>query len=125
MHILLEEDNLLCVKINTKVQRMRLEAPVNWPCNVTVDAAGKVQIRLTKRNPGLWSRYGSLEPFTGSVPEYWEVAIVNSTPVTHNTYQIDLAYTENVFNYIPVGHHVLLKACVNGKLNHCCNLTGC
>jgi len=113
VHILLEENNLLCLKINKRIEHLRLEAPVSWPCNVTVDVGGKVQIRLMKQSPGLWSRVGTVVPSTAPVAEYWEAAVVSRTAVTHNTYQIDLAYTKNVFNYIPVGHHVNVKACVN------------
>ncbi|XP_054269559.1 cytochrome b5 reductase 4-like [Macrosteles quadrilineatus] len=113
VHIQLEGDSLLCLRINNKNQHLRLESSVSWPCGVTTDAAGKVQLRLKKLKPGLWSRFGSFEPSTKDIAEFWEASVINIVTVTHNTYQIDFAYTENVYNHIPVGHHVTVKAVVN------------
>uniref|UniRef100_A0A1B6L8E0 Uncharacterized protein n=1 Tax=Graphocephala atropunctata TaxID=36148 RepID=A0A1B6L8E0_9HEMI len=113
--VYLESEDLLCVKITNKVQHLRLESAVSWPCCVLVDGNGKVQIKLSKKKPGLWSRYGTLETCSGNVAEYWEMSVVNSTIITHDTSQIDLMYTQNVFNYFPVGHHVFVKAEINGE----------
>lgn len=109
VHILLNGDNLLYLKINLSVQLLRLESSVSWPSNVTVDSVGKVQVRLNKKKPGLWSRFGTVESIPDTVEEYWEASIVSRTEITHDTHQIDLAYTQNVFNYIPVSHHILVK----------------
>uniref|UniRef100_A0A1B6GQD8 Uncharacterized protein n=1 Tax=Cuerna arida TaxID=1464854 RepID=A0A1B6GQD8_9HEMI len=115
VHVHLESEDLLRIKITNRVQHLRLESAVSWPCSVLVDGNGKVQIKLTKRKPGLWSRYGTMETSAGNVAEYWEVAIVNSTVITHDTRQIDFMYTQNVFNYVPVSHHVFVKANINGE----------
>lgn len=106
---------MLSLKINLSVQRLRLESAVSWPSNVIVDSAGKVQIRLNKKKPGLWSRFGTVEFVSETVDEYWEASIVSRTEITHDTYQIDLAYTKCVFNYIPVSHHVFIKIFNEGK----------
>lgn len=111
----MDGDDLLSLKINLSLQRLRLESAVSWPSNVIVDSAGKVQIRLNKKKPGLWSRFGTLEIVSETVDEFWEASIVSRTEITHDTYQIDLAYTKCVFNYIPVSHHVFIKIVNGGK----------
>lgn len=74
-----------------------------------------LKVRLTKQQPGLWSRYGTLEPWR-QTEERWEVTLAQRTELTHNTHQLDFQYIQNVYNHIPVGHHVFLRATVNGNV---------
>lgn len=116
VHVSLQNGMCLCVVLNNKVQCFNLEAGVSWPCPVIVDNSGKVQVKLNKRKPGLWRSYGTKEISEAvSLPEYWPVTITSIVALTHDTKQIDVIYKENIFNYIPIGHHILVKVLVNGE----------
>lgn len=114
VHVLLKEENLLYVQLNQKMQQFKLESSVSWPAAVSVDAAGKVQIKLNKKQSGLWKSLGKAQYIQDSVSEYWNTTVKSVVSLTHDTKQIDLMYQDNVFNYIPVAHHVFINRSVNG-----------
>ena len=116
MHVSLREDNLLHVQLNRKMQQFTFESPVSWPAIVSVGAAGKVQIKLNKEQSGLWKSLGKAQYTQDSIPEYWTTTLKSIVSLTHDTKQIDLVYQDNVFNYIPVAHHIFIRRSESGEL---------
>uniref|UniRef100_A0A1B6DYH6 Uncharacterized protein n=1 Tax=Clastoptera arizonana TaxID=38151 RepID=A0A1B6DYH6_9HEMI len=116
IHVSLKNETNLCVVLNNVVKNINLEGGISWPSPITTDILGKVQVKLNKRKPGLWQTYGKLEPTEPlTLPEYFPVIVTNVVAINHNTKQIDFIYKNNVFNYIPMGHHILVKAVINGE----------
>lgn len=115
--MILSKPDVLQCRINGEVQIFHLEAEINWPILVSVDVNGKVQLRLMKKKPELWKKFGKLLEKNNDLVDFtfWPGRILQTDKLTHDSYLIMLKYDNNVYNYINPGYHIFVKKTPQGK----------
>ena len=127
-------DVRLLLSYKTKYRLLVLLYPTLAPahallldCRLTaVPAAGKVEVDFPKAEHGVrWTRFGEFLQGHGTLlesrpeSEYIPCVVSEVTAVTHDVKQFTVSLPEGYHMSVPVGHHVKVKATVEGKLYHC------
>ncbi|CAH0393431.1 unnamed protein product [Bemisia tabaci] len=119
LHISLTEDSNLILKLNQALHNVKLESTVRWPCKVKLNpTVGKVELEFRKVESALWRTFGVLMKNVPSeiVSSSWKMTVIKSDSITHDTKILVLKYVDCVYNYVPVGCHVMFEAVIDGKV---------
>lgn len=98
-----------------------LHEEVDWPPKtVRVGSeSGKIEVTLTKVEPGLWPTYGAHTVSKGVVGEtedlQYEYEVVKCTEFNHDSFVLCLRGIQDTLMVLPIGYHMTVAALINGK----------